>query len=178
MRTLWFTFVYIKTRHPTDRPLLCPLGEARMPNLTSILRDEISRLARKELRKETTLLKKQVAQHRHDIAELKRNVEDLARRLTYFEKVEKRRIESERTGELPGGTRFSAKGLRSHRARLGFSAEDYGRLIGASALSVYNWEQGKTRPSDENLAAIVAIRGMGKREAVKRLRLLEEEEGA
>ncbi len=57
----------------------------------------------------------------------------------------------------------------SLRARLGLSAAEFGRLIGASGQSVYNWETGKAVPRASQRAALAAIRGMGKREAGKRL---------
>jgi hypothetical protein len=77
--------------------------------------------------------------------------------------------------------RFRADGLKSHRARLGLSAADYGRLVEASGLSVYHRESGKAparprrralRPRNGQVAKLVAVRGIGKREAMKRLELL------
>jgi hypothetical protein len=44
------------------------------------------------------------------------------------------------------------------------------KLIGASALSVYKWEAGTTHPRQQQVAAIAAIRGLGKREAAERLK--------
>jgi len=38
---------------------------------------------------------------------------------------------------------------------------------------VYAWEQGKARPRGKNLAAIAAMRGVGKREVVERLAALK-----
>jgi len=57
--------------------------------------------------------------------------------------------------------------------RLGLSAADYARLVGVSSLTIYNWEHGKSRPRKEQLAALVAVRGIGKREALRRLELLK-----
>jgi len=48
-----------------------------MANLTAILKQEITRLARKELRAETEALKKAASCHRTDIADLKRKVAGL-----------------------------------------------------------------------------------------------------
>jgi DNA-binding transcriptional regulator YiaG len=67
------------------------------------------------------------------------------------------------------GIRFRADGLKSHRAKLGLSAKEYGRLVGVSGLTIYNWENGKTRPRSQQLANLATVRGMGKREAMKRL---------
>ena len=69
--------------------------------------------------------------------------------------------------------RFVAKGLRSQRARLGLSAADYGRLVGVSAQSIYNWEQASAIPRDEQLVALAALRGIAKREATARLERLD-----
>jgi transcriptional regulator with XRE-family HTH domain len=59
--------------------------------------------------------------------------------------------------------------MRSQRKRLGLSAAEVGVLIGSSAQSVYNWEEGKTRPQARHLQAIFALRDLGRREAHKRL---------
>ena len=61
--------------------------------------------------------------------------------------------------------RFSAKGLASQRRRLALSAQDCGLLLGTSAQSIYNWEAGKTRPLARHLAAIAALKTLGKRGA-------------
>ncbi len=54
----------------------------------------------------------------------------------------------------------------------GLSAADYADLVGVSAQTVYSWEQGKSKPRDTQLAALVAVRDLGKRDAWKRLELL------
>jgi DNA-binding transcriptional regulator YiaG len=41
--------------------------------------------------------------------------------------------------------------------------------MGVSAQSVTNWESGKIRPRDSQLAAIAALRKMGRREVAARL---------
>ena len=48
-----------------------------MPNIASVLKDEITRLARKELRVQTDALKKALAASRSEIAALKTPVQDL-----------------------------------------------------------------------------------------------------
>ena len=68
--------------------------------------------------------------------------------------------------------RFSAKSVAAQRKRLGISAADFGKLIGVSGQTVYAWEQGVSRPRKAQLAAFVAIRGVGKTEAKARLEQL------
>lgn len=135
-----------------------------MPNLTSILKSEITRLARKEIRSAVEPLRKGNAAHRREIAELKRQVAALQRELKASARPQKQEVAGETRN-----TRFSSRGLKALRARLGLSASDFGQLVGASGQSVYNWEAGKAVPRASQQAAIAAVRGIGKREAAKRL---------
>lgn len=145
-----------------------------MPNLTSILNDQIRRLARKEIRFQTKATKKLTAQYRRDIAALKRQVASLRKTVNLLEAQEKRRVAKQPVPQKVEGVRFRADGLKSHRAKLGLSAADYGRLVGASGLSIYHWESGKARPRQAQVAKLVTVRGIGKREALKRLQFLHD----
>ncbi len=146
-----------------------------MSNLQSVLRQEIQRLARREVRSELETTKKAVARYRREIAELKRARDDLERRVDFLESREAVRLQKGPTRKAPPeGTRFSPKALRRRRERLGLSREEFSQLAGVSASTVYNWESGTTRPGDEHLAVLVALRKLGKREAQKRLELLNE----
>jgi DNA-binding transcriptional regulator YiaG len=136
-----------------------------MPNIAAILKSEFSRVARKEVRAETSGLKKSVATYRGEIAALKRRAQALEQQLRHLAKAapETSPVATEQDSE--GAYRFSAKGLASQRKRLGLSAPSCGLLLGTSVQSIYNWEQGKSRPLKRHLAAIAALRTLGKREA-------------
>ena len=67
------------------------------------------------------------------------------------------------------GRRFSPGWLKAHRHRLGLAAADYAELVGVSPQTIYNWEHGRSKPRKEQLAALAAIRRIGKREAQRRL---------
>jgi DNA-binding transcriptional regulator YiaG len=149
-----------------------------MPNLASALNDQIRRLSRREITSQTKTTRKLTAQHRRDIAALKRQVEALRKTVAFLEAQEKRRVAERPTPPAAEGIRFRADGLRSHRAKLGLSAKDYGRLLGVAGLTVYSWEGGKSRPRKAQLAKLAAVRGLGKREALKRLELLGGSNGA
>ena len=147
-----------------------------MANLAQVLKDEIRRLARKEIKDQTDAMKKQAAQHRRDIAALKRDNDQLSRRIAVLEKQEKQR--GGHTAPKPeemAGIRFSAKGLASHRERLGLSAGDFGLLVGVSGQTIYAWEQERTRPRQSQFPAIAKVRAMGLREA--RAQLGHDQEG-
>jgi DNA-binding XRE family transcriptional regulator len=142
-----------------------------MPNIGSVLKTEIQRVARKELRAETQQLKKTVTQYRGQIAQLKRRLQALEQQVKRLGKGGGRATAAEAAGDDEGGPslRFSAKGLAMQRKRLGLSAASVARILGVSALSVYKWESGKTRPRAKQLEAIASLRKMGKREAMARL---------
>jgi DNA-binding XRE family transcriptional regulator len=143
-----------------------------MPNIGSVLKIEIQRVARKELRAETQQLKKTVTQYRGQIAQLKRRLQALEQQVRRLGKGGGRAAPSAaEAGDDEGGPslRFSAKGLATQRKRLGLSAASVARILGVSALSVYKWESGKTRPRARQLEAIASLRKMGKREAMARL---------
>ncbi len=144
-----------------------------MQNLVQALRSEITRLAKKEAKGQVTALKAASARYRREIAELKRVTLDLDRRLAHMEQQERRRVKKSPSPELAEGTRFSARGLKSHRARLGLSAEDYGVLAGVSGQMIYKYERGETKPRRAQVAKLVSVRDLGKREARHRLALLE-----
>jgi len=145
-----------------------------MPNIASVLKAEIVRLARKELRSEVDSIRKALAAARAEGAALKRRVSELERSLRQPARIAHARPPSPSPSpveEADGADkfRFRASGMASNRKRLGLSAADFGLLVGASGQSVYAWEQGKARPRGKNLAAIAALRGVGKREVVERL---------
>jgi DNA-binding transcriptional regulator YiaG len=144
-----------------------------MPNIASVLKEEILRLGRKEARSETNALKKASAQYRRDIAELKRRVADLQRKVALLEKQVLRNAPAPSAEVDAEHVRFTAKGLRSQRKRLGLSAGNYGKLIGVTGQTIYSWEQEASRPRRQQVARIAALRSLGKREAQGRLEQLK-----
>ena len=142
-----------------------------MANLLSLLSDRIRRLARREIRGQTRKTRRMTAQHRRDIAALKRQVASLGRAVAFLERQEQRRVASPPPQDAKG-VRFSARSVKAQRARLGLSAKDFGRLVGVSALTVYSWESGRSRPRKKQLAGLAGVRRLGKREARKRLEMI------
>jgi DNA-binding XRE family transcriptional regulator len=140
-----------------------------MPNVGTLLRDEIARLSRRTLRGELAATKKAATHHRRQIAALKRQLAVVARQVLQLA----RRLPSLVVAAPPDTkarkSRFAAKGLRSHRARLRLSAADFGKLVGVSAQSIYNWEREASKPRAGQAAKLAALRSVGKREAQVRL---------
>lgn len=142
-----------------------------MSSLGSVLKNEITRLARKEIRAHVEPLRKANANHRREIAELKRQLAALQREAKSLGRSVVRAAPAEPAEDAPA-PRFSAKGLRPLRERLGLSAGDFARLAGVSPQSIYNWESGVTRPRPAQIVVLAQLRSIGKREAASRLEAL------
>ena len=145
-----------------------------MPNLAVAFRQEITRLARREIRSQTQGLRKASAQFRRDIAELKRHASELKSEVARLERQVGKDVAPQITEADPAKVRFTAKGVISQRRSLGISAADYGKLIGVTGHTIYKWEHGTSRPRRAQLTALASIRRMGKREAIARLEQLRE----
>ena len=141
-------------------------------SFATVLKSEITRVANREIRAETQSLKKTAAQNRSSMAELKRRVlalERVVKQLT-------RNAADVAANSAPADSdittpqvRFSASRLAAHRRRLALSANDFGRLMGVSAQSIYKWENGVVRPRAGQLQALASVRGLSKQQAKARL---------
>ena len=141
-----------------------------MTTLAIALKDEIRRLARKEIKAQTGRTARAVAQHRREIALLKRQQRELERKIAQLQAQSRKTPQA--AVELNGDARFSARSVRAQRRRTGLSAADYAKLVGVSPLTIYNWENQKSHPRQEQLAALVSLRGLGKREAQAKLEVV------
>ncbi len=140
-----------------------------MPNIAVTFRQEVTRLARREIRAQTQVLRKASAQYRRAIAELKRHASKLKSEVVRLERRVGRDGAPKAAGAESERVRFSAKGIVSHRKRLGISAEDYGKLIGVTGHTIYKWEHGASYPRKAQLTALASVRHLGKKEALARL---------
>lgn len=140
-----------------------------MTNIASVLKAEISRVARKEARAEVESLKKASTQYRTAIAQLRRDVADLQKQLKLAEREKKAatRVGAAATDETP--RRFSAARLAAHRAKLELSAASYGKLVGMSGATIYLWEQGKSRPNPDQLKRLAVVRALSRRDALEQV---------
>jgi DNA-binding transcriptional regulator YiaG len=139
-----------------------------MGKMEQVLRSEIQRLARKEIRAASGPLAKQVR-------ELKREVKKLSKAL----EARSKEAASEKSKAAPPAlkadpaevekARFSGNLVRKLRKRLGISQAELATLADVSGTTISFWEQGRTRPSDESKAVIVALRKLGRRDVKKLL---------
>ena len=146
-----------------------------MPNVNAVLAQEINRLSKRVVNQTTKVTRRLVTQHRRDIAALKRQVRSLTQKLALVEKTtSKTAMTLTAPPEVLEKGRFRAMGVKAHRRNVGLSAEDYGKLVGVSGLTIYNWESGKAKPRNKaTVAKWLAVRSLGKRETMQRLGLAE-----
>ncbi|WP_051885015.1 helix-turn-helix domain-containing protein [Lysobacter antibioticus] len=138
-----------------------------MPNITSVLKDEIVRLTRKEFRQQVESLRKQVLAQRKTITSLKGDIDKLQRGIKVLSKGPRKNGQA--VGDPTAPTtraRFSASGLRKLREKFGLSREAFAPLLGASHQSIYSWERGGTRPRPVVIEKIAILRGMTKRQVL------------
>jgi DNA-binding transcriptional regulator YiaG len=140
-----------------------------MSNIATLLKAEISRISRREIRSQVQPLRKASSAYRREIAALKREVQNLQRQTRLLAKRTAKPAETAAAKTSTPPLRFVAKGLRSLRTRLRLSAPDLARLLGVSDQSIYNWELKKTVPRREQLVAIATVRSLGRREVLARL---------
>lgn len=144
-----------------------------MPNLALVLKEEIRRLARREVKEDITRLRK-------DTAVLKRTAADLKRRVAKLEADNKRLVansakqrkeSAQPVGDESQKARVSAKTIRQLRTKFKMSREQFGKLLGVSSQSIYQWErqEGRLMLRDRTKLAVVEVRRLGAREAQKRL---------
>ncbi len=138
-----------------------------MPNIASVLKSEITRIARKEIRAEVEALKKSVSSHRTEIAALKRRAQSLEQELRRFNRSPMPKQARATADESSKSLRFSAKDLASQRQRLGLTIEGCALLLGTSGKSIYRWETGKAQPRETYWPSIAALRTLGKEQAAE-----------
>jgi DNA-binding transcriptional regulator YiaG len=143
-----------------------------MSELTRILRNEITRVAKKEARWLVAPTRKSSIAAKQGLVALKRRVAELERAVSNLKRSSKGVAAVGKPADAGRRIRFSARSVRAQRERLGMSAEDFGKLLGVSSQSIYNWEHGTAKPRSALLDKLAVVRAIGKREALARLRSL------
>jgi DNA-binding transcriptional regulator YiaG len=145
-----------------------------MPDLNKPIREEITRLTRKELKQAlaaqkaiNTALKKSLTAVKAECAELRRDVKAIEKRLPKPVEPKKPEVSEDKLK----GFNPSTKMVKALRAKLGLSQVDFARLVGVSPQAVYLWERkdGALKLRSQAKAALFAIRSLGKREAKAQL---------
>ncbi len=142
-----------------------------MPNVMTVLKAEITRLAKKEAKAAVAPVRKPSIGARKALADLKRRIAALEKQVKAFGAVLAGIPQSQAEAPAAEKVRITAKGMRSLRKKLRLTREQFAKLVGITASGVYLWERknGPLRVRGTTKAAILAIRNLGASEAKKRL---------
>lgn len=142
-----------------------------MANVAELLKSEIARIARREVRKETKTLASVVRQQKAKIVALQKQLAAVQKErkashrksLAIDPALTPSVVPRRRNGQ------FRPDGLKQLRAEHKISAAVLSRILGVTVQSIYNWESGKTRPNVTQFEKIIILTNMGKREFRSRL---------
>lgn len=118
-----------------------------MSKIALVMKDEITRIARKEVKLLHDPLKKQVAAQRKLIIELKRQLGERTKQLQAVVNEITRGAPSKASPQVnrsPASDKFSAKAFAATRKRLKFTQDEMAKALGVSPQTIYNWEHGTT----------------------------------
>jgi len=143
-----------------------------MGRVEAIIKSEIVRLAKREIRKITFPLGRDVRALKGFVSQLRRTVSELQRFAALQKKeLEKKEIPLQANPEEVKMSRFSPRLIRSLRRRLGITQKELALLTGVTVGAIHQWESGIFKPTMKKKEVIVALRKLRRREVRK---LIEE----
>jgi len=145
-----------------------------MGKFEGVIKDEMVRLARREMKKSFVPLSRDVRSLKSVVSKLRKAVRGLQRFLAQRAKEAKGKTLLEVSPEEVKKSRFSPRLMKSLRKRLGVSQKEMATLAGVSVGAIYQWEKGAFDPRGEKRRVLVALRKLGRRDA---RRILEEKKG-
>jgi len=147
-----------------------------MGKLEGMIKSEIVRLAKREIRKIARPLSRDVRSMRSTVSQLRKTVLAL-QRLTARQESElsKGKVPLEAAPEEVKKSRFSPRLIHTLRKRLGITQKEMATLTGVTVGAIYQWENGIFEPRGQKKGMLVALRKLGRREVRK---LLEERRSA
>ncbi len=140
-----------------------------MAKIESIIKSEIQRLAKHEVRSVYRPLRKEVWGLKLKLSNLIKNFAVLDRMAKGIAKTMSIEPKLEASPEEVKASRFTPERIAGLRKKLGISQREFGILTGASLGAVQSWEKGKFKPQGEKKAALVAMRKLRKRDVRKML---------
>ncbi len=139
-----------------------------MGKIESMIKSEIQRLARREIRSTFRPLKREVRTMRLKVSGLMKGFGSLNRITKEQVQRASEQFKLESSPDEIKIARFSPARIRALRLKKGLSQKELGMLIGVSLGTVVLWEKGKITPKAERKGALIALRKLKKRE-IKRV---------
>ena len=129
----------------------------RKPSVAAVLRGEIRRLARREMKKaveRVRRLQRRVALLRMESRRQQRLLDRLQRRV--------KKVGAARAG-APAGRGAAPDAIRALRARLSMTRKQFSQALGVSPGAIFLWETGRSVPRRSSLARLKDLRTRGAR---------------
>jgi len=146
-----------------------------MGKLEGMIKSEIVRLAKREMRKISLPLGRDVRSLKNTVSQLRKTVLSLERFAAQRQKeLAKEKTPLEAAPEEVKISRFSPRLIRSLRNHLGITQKELAILAGVTVGAVHQWESGMFKPGEKKKGMLVALRKLGRRD----VRKLIEERGA
>jgi len=139
-----------------------------MAKIEGVIKAEIMRLAKREVRAVFRPLKREVWQMSSRLSSLSKGIASLERMAKELH-LEEAEPKLEASPEEVKASRITPERISRLRKKLGISQRELGILIGASLGAVLSWEKGKFKPKADKKIALVALRKLKKREVKKLL---------
>ena len=142
-----------------------------MPNVGQVIKDEVTRLARKEIRTSVEPLRKQVRSLRQTVRSQQEAIDRLQKSL-------KKMVDQSGSGAKTSlfapeqeetRARVTPASVRRHRLRLNLSQAELADLLGVSTNTVVRWEAGSSAPRAQYRTALIRMRDLGVRDVGKML---------
>ncbi len=130
-----------------------------MPNVVQIMRDEIRRVARKEIRSESTSLINQVRKLRETVKKQNQTITQLQKSLVKLSPQSTAVVLGDSDDEQPRA-RITPASIKRQRTKLKLSQRELGKLLGVTATTVVRWETGTCKPRATHQAQIAELRNM------------------
>lgn len=138
-----------------------------MGKIEKMVKSEITRLAKREVRKVSVPLGREVKALKRSVIELRKAIVNLERLTAQQRRESEKKTLFESVPQEAESSRLSPRLIRSLRKRLGVSQRELAHLTGVTPLAVYQWETGTYKPKKEKKAMLVALRKLGRRDVRK-----------
>ncbi len=149
-----------------------------MPNLAALLKEEISKIVRKEVQDQVRELKKTVLEQRDALARLEKQsgpakakaakpaAKPAAKSAAAKPAAKVSKAPADDKRKQP---RISPDTIKKHRKRLKLSQAQLGELLNVSTNTVLRWEAGTSKPRSKHLPALAQLRSKSLRDLKQQL---------
>jgi len=132
------------------------------------LKDEITRLGRKEAKRLALPLKQRITALERLLRQQRLAMTQLSKQTAAASKAGPAISPPASTAD-EDRSRLGPRSIKSQRKRLGLSQMEFGKLAGVTHVCVYLWESGKTKPRGGNREALLKLRALGVKDARRQL---------